>query len=285
MKELIERQTLEQLVESYDDVINHITKGFIHLHQAKTILRSRLGSLKDKIIDDSPIDYELGPDSRSWNEGKLIARTERDIRSRFWAYCMELSGIKAMMGPKELQRYHEMLRDTSTLPPFDRNNILATLQGLVESREQIFLDSVFEAYDWLRPRRWDPVHKTNRDATWRLPAKIILTYGVEWCGYSGDGYFRLLFDAQDNLRHVDRVFHALDGKGQPKPPNDLVTAIQADMQAHKRIRHHEVETEYFRARWFKVGTIHIWFLRKDLLKEFNRIAGEGQNQLKHKQAV
>jgi hypothetical protein len=35
----------------------------------------------------------------------------------------------------------------------------------------------------------------------------------------------------------------------------------------------EGQTEYFRFRSFKNGNLHLWFLRGDLVKEMNSVAG------------
>ncbi|MBI9095289.1 MAG: DUF4942 domain-containing protein [Sphaerochaeta sp.] len=65
------------------------------------------------------------------------------------------------------------------------------------------------------------------------------------------------------------------GQGLPKRPEDAVTAINQAIREYRT----EAETEYFRFKWFKAGTMHIWFKGEDLLKEFNRIGAAGHADL------
>ena len=270
-KELIERQTLSQLIDAYNDAVKRVTGAVQEIAAAKKILRARLGSLHDNVFDAGRLsDHDFDSPER------LNKSTEERIRAKFWSYSIKLTGIEDLMGPKELERMHDMMQDRSTLPVFDTDNILATLNGLVDSRPQIFIDSVLECYEWLRPLQYIPRHKTNYEATWKVPDKVIKEIAVENWGYG----FRLMLDTARNLRHMDRVFHMLDGTGHPERPADLVSKIE-DTMINRRHAPQEVKTEYFKAKWFKAGTLHLWFKRADLLKEFNRIAAEGSNQLGH----
>ena len=68
----------------------------------------------------------------------------------------------------------------------------------------------------------------------------------------------------------------LDGKGLPKADNNL--GLQ--MERARRNGQKGMETEYFKLVWFaSAGTIHLVFLRLDLLQELNRIGADGSNEL------
>ena len=64
--------------------------------------------------------------------------------------------------------------------------------------------------------------------------------------------------------------HLLDGKGQVKGySGPLVDAINL---AHHN-KQQSAATEYFHAKWFLNGNLHLEFLRQDLLDKFNEICG------------
>ena len=71
-----------------------------------------------------------------------------------------------------------------------------------------------------------------------------------------------------NLRALDNVFHRLDGKAAPKYPDGLVTAVNQAMRERKT----EIETDYFRCRWYRNGNLHMEFKRLDLLNSLTSTA-------------
>ena len=156
-----------------------------------------------------------------------------------------------------------------TTPNFTLENLVSTLQGLAENQGEIFTQAVVECFEWFRPRSWNPTHKSN--SPYQINQKIISENTVEiWGNRFHMGYYR-----EEKFMELDKVFHGLDGKGLPKRPHDALTAIKDAMQKG----YSEAETNYFRFKWFKVGTLHIWFKREDLLKEFNRIGSDARSNL------
>ncbi|WP_047303039.1 DUF4942 domain-containing protein, partial [Pseudomonas fluorescens] len=73
--------------------------------------------------------------------------------------------------------------------------------------------------------------------------------------------------AKDKLNDLDRVFQTLDGK--PFQPHALTSAMDAAFQAGEVF-----ENENYRAKAFKKGTLHLEFLRLDLLDKVNEQIGE-----------
>lgn len=260
MNEPMPRQTLQALADNHAAVAALVEEGFRKLGEAKRIIRAALGSPHDNLFHDRISDYDLEkPDApRSAMHESLTT-----IQETFWRYTLQQSGIRDMMGPEDRDRMDKMFQDHTT-PGFTEDNLLATLQGLYESREDIARSCVESCYRRLRPGRWDRQYKTN--SPWEVGPKVILerVFGAwSWV------------DRQDLLSDLDKVFHMLDGKGFPEYPNDLVTKAKEAA----RSKDSEFETDYFECRaYFKTGTLHIKFKRPDLVARFNRIgAGESNN--------
>jgi hypothetical protein len=114
----------------------------------------------------------------------------------------------------------------------------------------------------LPPRRGNR-HKTIKQLT--IGPKVIITCCVS--SY-GTNHYR-----DQNLRALDNVFHRPHGKAAPKYPDDLVTTINQAMRQHKT----EIETGYFRCRWYPNGNLHLEFSRLELLKELNRYGGDHEH--------
>ncbi|MGE4537596.1 MAG: DUF4942 domain-containing protein [Desulfovibrio sp.] len=260
MNELMPRQTLQALADNHAAVAALVEEGFRKLGEAKRIMRAAIGSQNDNLFHDRISDYDLEkPDApRSAMNESLTT-----IQETFWRCTLQQSGIREMMGPEDRDRMDKLFKDHAT-PAFTEENLLATLQGLYESREDIARACVESCYRRLRPCRWDRQHKTN--SPWKVGPKVILerVFGLySWV------------ERQDLLSDLDKVFHMLDGKGFPEYPNDFVTAVKGAL----RSKESAFETDYFDCRaYFKTGTLHVKFKRPDLVTRFNQIgAGESNN--------
>jgi hypothetical protein len=106
-------------------------------------------------------------------------------------------------------------------------------------------------------------HKTNEYAK-GMPPKVILTGVIESMFYPR-AYISCY--RKDKLKDLDNIFHLLDGKGAVKYPGDLVTIIEGN-------ENQEAETEYFAAKWFKNGNLHITFKRMDLADKLAQIGSK-----------
>lgn len=254
------RQTLQALANNHAAVAALVEDAFRKLGEAKRIMKTALGQSHDSLFHDRISDYWLEePDKPS----SAMRESLTTIQENFWRYTLAQSGIRDMMGPEDRARMDGMFRDHTT-PDFTEGNLLATLQGLYESRDDIARACVESCYRRLRPCRWDRQHKTN--SPWKVGPKVIIerVFGVgSW------------IDRDDLLSDMDKVFHMLDGNGFPEYPNDLATKAKAAARA----KDSDFETEYFECRaYFKTGTLHVKFKRPDLVARFNRIgAGESNN--------
>jgi hypothetical protein len=130
-------------------------------------------------------------------------------------------------------------------------------------------EAVVEVFDRLRPvRGYDHGYKTNK--LYEVGERVIKEYAVTQAW--GRGKFRLAYGRtgiEQLVRCLDNVMHLLDGKGPVHSHNGpLVDALNS----HENFGH--VETEYFEAKCFKKGTLHLRFKRLDLLRELN-LRGSG----------
>ena len=255
------RQTLQALANNHAAVAALVEDAFRKLGEAKQILKAALGQSYDSVFHDRISDYWLEePDKpRSAMRESLVK-----IRENFWGYTLKQTGIRDMMSPEDRGRMDEMFR-AHTTPDFTEENLLATLQGLYDSQDDIFRACVTSCYKRLRPCRWDRPHKTNKP--WKVDKKVILerVFGI----YSW-------IDREDLLADMDKVFHFLDGQGFPAYPGDFLTAVRKAAKDKAAA----FETVYFECRaYHKTGTLHVQFKRLDLLSKFNEIGAGESNAL------
>lgn len=260
--ELLPYQTLGALVSAHDAVVAKAESGLKLLAEAHELHRATVGEYAS-LWDGQGLSRLYLEDGAT----RTIEDMRQSVQERFWSYTMDQTGLRMKMGKGARDRMDRMFRDHTT-PPFTRENLLATLQGLAESVGDLVAEAVCESFNFLRPRHyWRGEYKTNRKD--RVGEKVIVENAM--CSAWSWGLSR-----QDELNDVDKAFHALDGKGFPATGwGPMVTTLK-EASGHGEF---SAETDYFDLRWFKKGTLHIRFKRLDLLKEFNRIGSAGRNEV------
>lgn len=190
------------------------------------------------------------------------------MRRGAWAIIVQRLELSRVLS---IARHAALLKsiDTDDPLPITEENVVAFVQRFATDIPAMWQEAVKEVDAWLRP--WPDSfragYKTNeKNARLEIGPKVVLT-GVVERAFSGSK-FRVCFHSTDKLAALARVFAGLDGNGQVGKTHrgPLVDAIEASADGHAR-------TEYFEVRAYKAGTLHVTFLRRDLLQRFNALAG------------
>lgn len=266
MNEPIERTTVSGLVLVHDEAIKMALDGLNKIRTAKKLLTSHLGNYRDSIHED-----EKRLLTRYVSEDDIRKEVTQYIQENFWRDVIKRTEIEKMMSSKERAKM-ERLFEGHTTPEFTVENVILTLKGLFDDRDNILQQTIVDCFKMLIVKDCDKnKHKTNKVGA--VGSKVIVKYMVEWVKGWG---FRLYHGSEPFFNDLDRAFHALDGKIAKQYPEDLGTIVRKAMD---RKHPGDCETEYFSMRWFKTGTLHIVFKRLDLVAELNRIGSGGEAQL------
>lgn len=190
---------------------------------------------------------------------KSLKKTER----RIWDKLIDKLGIRKILSIKKLDELNQQIRDGEVLE-LTIENVWGTIDSLTSQAATYAEEAIKEVYDFLRPK---DSYKTNSEF---IVEKKSILKSVLSSHYSGGG-MTLGYSswARDRIRALDKVFHLLDGAAflsancYQSPLIDMIE--KAD----------EGKTKYFKFRCFRNGNLHIWYLRDDLVKELNRVAGGG----------
>lgn len=224
-------------------------------------------------------------DTRSKND----LNTQIDeLKAGFWEHVFLKTGVGAATTSSFMEDFQRFSTRTSNLA-FTVDNIMLVLEHFVLNSEQIMKDCVISVFDQATSyHEKNAVHpkgegwKTNK--SWKIAPKIIMPDGVDydtkWGNWHIDRWGKGNF-----YRDIDKVLCYLTGK-----------KIEKIVQLHKAIDercdmlsgHHayegrrerydkEFDTEFFRVRFFKKGTVHLTFKDSDMLAIFNRAAAQGKN--------
>lgn len=249
VQELIPQQTIEQLASAYQQTKSLLEGAYTMLEQASDDMKATFASKAGVMA----VSLTFG------RQDEALAELHRDA----WRYVVDLTGIRDVLTPSRSEELSRQIRDND-LPEFTADNVQSTLEFLRGNLDVYLQEAVKEVYDFLRPRPVYGHYKTNSE--YQVGKKVILSHMVE-TAYLNTIYHR----AENKIRALDNVFSMLGGGGVVSYPGDLLTTIRTAIRA----KEWKCETEKFKVKWYKKGTMHIEFKDMRLVHELNRIAGGG----------
>ena len=180
----------------------------------------------------------------------------KELDQRMWTRAFDITGFRQLMDAKAVDEFEKSLyADT---PEFTEANIRATFLKLNQESEEMFRRGIVRVF-----RGLDREYRSH-DAV-RVTRKAILTFmlrpsfrgGME-VGYGTPSH---------QLDDIDRVFKTLDKKRfQPRQLESGLNAAFNDRQVF--------EDDYYRAKGFRNGNLHLEFKRDDLLERVNELIAE-----------
>ncbi|WP_206245860.1 DUF4942 domain-containing protein [Novosphingobium terrae] len=174
-----------------------------------------------------------------------------------WRNLMDTLGFDQLLDRQAREEFRNSLNKSPI--PFTAENAAATFGNIWENRRALFLRGIANTFSNL-DRRF-----RSHDG-FKIGSRLILDGSLEEGGSSWKHYER-----RDTLRDVERVFRELEGK---EPLSEAISISSLVTRASKMPRPHVIEGEYFRIRLFSNGNLHLWFERKDLLEQVNKLLAE-----------
>lgn len=248
----IPRNTVSGLIDAYTTAVAEVTQAAELMARAKERMGSAFGQHRDTLFPNHISDYGLKD---------LPAIAGKTMLKNAWTSVAERTGIRSLMSIKTRDEFDKQV-DRGELPPLTEENVWSFLHGLGKQVNSLLDESAREVFEWLRPH--DSSYKTNTE--FEIRNRVVLGWMVEsWCS----GQFHVCYRKEQYIVALDNVFHLLDGKGPVKDQGEFMLALNTAMRAKVCT----CETPYFRARWFKNHNMHLEFLRMDLVKQLNALAG------------
>ncbi|MEQ9153494.1 MAG: DUF4942 domain-containing protein [Bauldia litoralis] len=139
--------------------------------------------------------------------------------------------------------------------------IYATLQRFAADSGMIFRRGIAAAFSEL-DRRF-----RSHDG-FKVGSRVILDRA-----FDDSGHWNFYTRKRDVLIDIERTFYVLDDERQPSY-GGVVHAIDNARRGSWGARQIEVECRYFRVRIFQNGNMHLWFTRRDLVEQVNKLLAE-----------
>lgn len=203
-------------------------------------------------------DRETGRATETPARDHFAAAITRDIDRRCWDEMMQRLGLDQLLDRQAREEFQTSLR--SDPPAFTVDNCRATFGTIWAGRRDMYLRGIANVFMKMdrRFRSHDAFAIGNRLIIERA------MHSESWGGWQS-------YNRRDTLHDVERIFRELDGKGPIGIGHGA--GIVAQVEATKRAGGLPklVQGDYFRVRVFQNGNLHLWFERKDLLAEVNKL--------------
>lgn len=185
-------------------------------------------------------------------------RVQSELDCSMWRRAFDLTGFKQLMDAQAVAEFEKSL--SSSPAEFTDANVRATFIDLRLNASEMFRRGVFNVFRYLSDD-----YRTNAVEPFRIGRKVVMSWMV------GPSYRRGLCikygNSADKLNDLDRVFKTLEGKSFQ--PRTLESAMNAAFEQCKVF-----EDDYYRAKAFKNGNLHLEFKRLDLLEKVNEEIAE-----------
>jgi hypothetical protein len=256
------RETITRMVEIYQQEHARIKRAYENLCSAEKKLESVFG--------EEYADFKKFPDnsSASMREAGVVLRK---LKCKAWRAIVNRLQVRKLMSVKRWTELDKKLDDHKKMPKITIQAV-ADLMATYEQNAMTFIEeAIREVYDDLRPHDGyrGSQYKTNqKNAKYLIGGKIILPNKVH-IRHVGDDEtsFTVDYDDEQLLISLDWVFAHLAGfkiaDGYKSPLVDGINTAPGGV----------VETDFFKAKCYINGNLHLEFKRLDLLTKFNAVAG------------
>lgn len=230
--------------KSIQDVISDFERAELMIREAY-----RLIDYAEDICNVHKISVKVNVHNRQhFHPDATLERMRRDA----WIKLMDMTGLKQIMDTKALESFEQSLYDKA--PPFNEETIRGTLLSQMQDADTMFARGLVDMF-----RKLSGQYKRHADAAFKVPRKVIIGYVIDQ--HSGS---QVSYGAFNRINDIDRVFKTLDGKKFNS--HEFISALGTSWQnggTH--------ECEYYKARSYKNGNMHLEFKRDDLLEKANDI--------------
>ncbi|MDE2344399.1 MAG: DUF4942 domain-containing protein [Betaproteobacteria bacterium] len=250
--------------DSIEELCGHRARAIqLYKHLIETLQQARAaharacpGKSTISTIRLDELNYRLTDD-------RFLDQVREQIDGDMWRAFLVNTPLGSLMDLDERKKFEDSLKKPPEVTP---ETVFATMDRLRSESGVIFRRGLVNAFSRLsRDYR-------SHDG-FKIGPRVILEYVAKVDVYNGRiSYVMLQHYAEERLRDLDRVFHVLDGEEAPDYLQGLCAAMREAMRDGGKTW--EVETPYFRVKWFKNGNAHLYFLRDDLVQRANRMIAE-----------
>lgn len=214
---------------------------------------------------------------KSNNYEKAYERFIRSVRNFAWNNILNQTKVSNYV-TSSVRQDIEKAKGKQASISFTVENIENLLESLLLSLKSIKQNCIIEAFDILTK-----YHKDNRVHTegwctndmWKVNKKCILPYACEnWLGKPSIHY-----STREKLLDIEKALCFVSGKKFTDIKSNSIESVVSRIRNSDLAFGNWYDSEFFKFKIFKKGTLHLEFKDKFLYEQFNIIACKGKNWL------
>ena len=212
-------------------------------------------------------------------EDRMIELHQK-IKENTWRTVLGKTKLQDVSTSSVWENFDAFMAQQSNLA-FNKRNIEDLFEMLFLNQGKFMNDALVNVFDMMTR-----YHKDNREHVegwktndaFRVRQKVILPNFIRM-GFNG---FEIDYANREKLNDIDKVMGYIDGKkfsqihSLQQALEDLFRNLNASLGAQNN---NLVFSEYFKIRFFKKGTLHLYFLNERVWREFNLLAAKDKNWL------
>lgn len=261
---------VEQFQEAQAAFVEYMKARHRMERKAKLFVGSYSSKLEDMLRDAT----------RSGSGKQQYNRFSTALQSVAWNLVFGRTKVHDLMSQSVRRNFEKMQKGHGAVA-FTEANIHGLFEMLFLNRHEILKQSLVDAFEQMTcyhaHNRIDEGWATNE--AYKVNRKVIMPYAVEQ-GYHAN--MRLKDSYERTVNDVDRALAMLNGK-KLSQVHTAAQALVAHFKDYKvnagALEDNTVESEHFKLRFFKKGTVHLWFRDEKLWERFNIAAAQGKNWL------
>lgn len=256
--DLATRLTVQELVSIYNDGCESLRRCFAELNELEQHIGNRVGSHSRFSFQDRHGGSLSFDDCES---------TINRFRVEMWGVIVDQLEIRQFLSSAKAKELDDRFRICpDSFPEITEANIQVFAQDFRSRLFDIHEEAVKEVFEFLRPVR----SKLKTNTEYEVGEKVILERWLQIpeCYMSTH---RVSYYRSSQLTALEKVFRAMDGKGMRIL--GFASELENEIQSTSLGGNGECQTQYFHAKCFKNGNLHLRFKRMDLVAKLNKIAG------------
>lgn len=266
--DLIKKESIAELCGHRDRALELYRKALLLMAEANRTAQKAYGGSRFGGYSRYDVEGMVHVSDDSSVDGFM--RTIRTCMDRgIWSHLVHATGLGSLMDREEQEKFKRSL-EGKEVPEATVDTIVATFFQKTAEAPEIFRRGLVNAFSRLAPG-----YKTN--SPFRIGDKIIFDRGLDVRTWNDRGkssrsmYFYSFDTAGKELQDIERVLRILDGK---KPLDRCDEGICGKINAAADAKEMSAEDEYFAAKWFWKGSMHVTFKRPDLIKKANQLIAQ-----------
>ena len=272
------KDTLGNMEHYYHQALTEMFKAFSHIRKSTLFMQALDIDIRGHRERD-----DLGTILKLAQGNITAARAEfsRALRRAAWTHVFDQMEFTKWLDSVQTDVLMRDMERNSSIA-FTATNIKGTLTNIFLQRKQLFEQSVWNVFQALTRHfkgnatgdigSGDGRSGWKSNDSYKVNLKLVFPYG---CRYSYGGFdIYSTREAGTIYSDLDRILAVLDGT-KFEEIHTVCRALESSFRSY-RGQPRACESTYFDIRYFKKGTVHLKWKRKDLWQAFNTTAAAGR---------